>query len=83
MTASGYTQGGPDYDNGSDAAANAYSAEIATRAASFPLVTIVDVNANLSPATNLYQGDLVHFNRDGCNTLAAIFVNRINSVGLR
>lgn len=83
MTASGYTQGGPDFDNGSDAAANAYSAEISTIASGFPLVTVVDVNANLSPTAGLYQGDLVHFNRTGCNTLADIFISRINSVGLR
>jgi len=83
MKAEYYSLGAPTYDKGSDAAAAAYSAKIATVAEGFPLVTIVDVNTLFNTQDVHLQGDHVHLNYYGTIILGQIFVNSIIANGFK
>jgi len=81
MTATGYTQGSPDFSNGSDAAVAAFNAKISTVASNFPLVTLIDVSTAFVPTNGDMQGDNVHFNFSGCYKLGNAFVSAIRTAG--
>lgn len=79
MQAAAYSMYSP-YNLGSDAAVAAYTTKVNTIAASFPLVTVVDIAAfNPSTAGNM-QGDLVHPSRVGADSIASIVMSSIGSL---
>ncbi len=82
MLTASYSQNAP-YNLGSDAAALAYSNKLATIAAGFPLVTVVDVNASWNVnGAGFIQGDGVHPTRVGHQAIATVFLTAINNAGL-
>lgn len=71
------------YDKGSDAAAAAYDVKIASVAAGFPLVQVIDITTLYNPLEVHLQGDHVHLNYLGTTALGKVFVNAIIAAGLR